>query len=329
MNFKVMTWNVENLFRPNTGAGPTSEDAYTAKLKTLADTITKLNPDVVALQEVGSPESFADLKKAVGGKYTHGELSKHPDGRGIRVGYLSKLPLEHPKDIVDFAQNPSLSVNDTSGAPVKRMRRGALWIKVTVDGKPINIITAHLKSKLLEYPKAGGGTAFSTDDENVRAQVASLALAERTVEAFTLRISSNAIVAKGKKDALILLGDLNDVPEAATTQILNGPEGSQFDTKGFDQEDKGDDARLFNLGNFIPADHRYSRINHGVKELIDHIFVSEELVPFDSTGKKRVRPKVDSHPELQGGIESVGSDPNARKNKPASDHAPVVATFEF
>src|SRR5882762_8858643 len=97
MNFKIVTWNVENLFRPNTGAGPTGEDAYKAKLKTLAETITKLNPDLVGLQEVGSPEAFADLKKAVGGKYSHGELSKHPDGRGIRVGFLSKLPARAPE----------------------------------------------------------------------------------------------------------------------------------------------------------------------------------------------------------------------------------------
>ena len=45
MDLKVMTWNVENLFRPNTDAGPTSDDAYKAKLKTLSDGIAKLNAD--------------------------------------------------------------------------------------------------------------------------------------------------------------------------------------------------------------------------------------------------------------------------------------------
>ena len=31
--FKVMTWNVENLFRPGADAGPTTEPVYQAKLQ--------------------------------------------------------------------------------------------------------------------------------------------------------------------------------------------------------------------------------------------------------------------------------------------------------
>ena len=327
MKLKVMTWNVENLFRPGEGSGgPESDDIYQAKLQLLAQTITKLDSDVLAIQEIGSVEAFQDLKTAVGNAYANGQLSKNPDDRGIRVGFLSKLSLENPTDIVDFSPNVSLSIKGEDGTPIARMRRGALWVKTTVDGLTINVITAHLKSKLLTFP----GGAFSTRDENLRARVASLALAERTEEAVTLRTTANEIIWKNKTEALIVLGDLNDVPEAASTQILQGPEGSQpGHGKGFDQPDQGDDVRLFNLAGSIPLDHRYSRINNGVQELIDQIFVSEELVPYDQATKTRTVPTVDSHPELQGGIESVGPNPNARKNKPASDHAPVTATFDF
>ena len=66
-----------------------------------------------------------------------------------------------------------------------------------------------------------------------------------------------------------------------------------------------------------------------VRELIDHILVSEELVPLDPTGKRRIKPSVNSHPDLEGMIESVGPGPSERKNKPASDHAPVTAVFKF
>ena len=152
------------------------------------------------------------------------------------------------------------------------------------------------------------------------------------MEAFTLRTKANDIIFKNKTQGLVILGDFNDVPEAASNQLLQGTDGSQpGQGRGFDQADDGDDARLFNLAKLIPEDHRYSRINNGVKELIDQIFVSQELVPWEdpATKKQRKRPTVDARPDLQGGIPSIGSDPHARKNEPASDHAPVIATFDI
>ena len=37
--FKVMTWNVENLFKPGTASGPSTREAYEAKLQGLAANI--------------------------------------------------------------------------------------------------------------------------------------------------------------------------------------------------------------------------------------------------------------------------------------------------
>ncbi len=45
----------------------------------------------------------------------------------------------------------------------------------------------------------------------------------------------------------MVLGDLNNEPAAATTQVLHGPPGSEIGTGGFDQPDQGDAARLWNL----------------------------------------------------------------------------------
>ena len=51
---------------------------------------------------------------------------------------------------------------------------------------------------------------------------------------------------------MVVLGDLNDEPLAATTQILLGPPGSEFDTGGFEPPDKGDPQRLWNIAPRIP-----------------------------------------------------------------------------
>ncbi len=98
----IATWNLENLFRPGEETGPEAEAAYQIKLQALADTITELSPDVVAVQEVGEPEALADLVDHLAGSW-HTALAD-PDGRGIRVGVLSRLPLSNVEQVVSFSE---------------------------------------------------------------------------------------------------------------------------------------------------------------------------------------------------------------------------------
>ncbi|MFD2395664.1 hypothetical protein ACFSVJ_00205 [Prauserella oleivorans] len=86
----IGTWNLENLFLPGADAGPTSTEAYETKLDSLAATIVRAAPDVLAVQEVGSPEALADLVTRLPGEW-HTELAE-PDARGIRVGLLARTP---------------------------------------------------------------------------------------------------------------------------------------------------------------------------------------------------------------------------------------------
>jgi endonuclease/exonuclease/phosphatase family metal-dependent hydrolase len=177
-------------------------------------------------------------------------------------------------------------------------------------------VTTHLKSKLLTFP----GHHFQPQDEDERARFAAYALYRRTAEAATLRVSVTAALANaGENRPLILTGDLNDTVQAATTQVLLGPPGSEIHTPGFGQPDQGDHQRLWNLAPLMPEGKNYSRINQGRKELIDHILVSAALVkPLDSITTEAV---------IDQPLPSVTTNPNARRNKPSSDHAPVTATF--
>jgi endonuclease/exonuclease/phosphatase family metal-dependent hydrolase len=327
--FKVMTWNVENLFQFGALGGPKTAEDYQQKLSSLAEVILNLAPDVLALQEVGSAEALNDLGDLLQGKYPHRQLSTHPDTRRIRVGFLSNLKIEEPEEIVDFpaAGLPNVPGIDAQGNldMATRLSRGALRILVKpTAASSIHLINAHLKSKLLSFPNGSGGSRFTPKDENERSRVAGIALLKRTAEAVALRIKANELLQSNNKQLLILLGDMNDVVNAATTQILNGPSGSEIETAGFDRPDKGDDTRLFNLAPLIPAERRFSRINQGNLELIDHIFVSQELLP----GTPHQLPTVDSHVDAFGPLPSIGSNPGERRGKPASDHAPITATFE-
>lgn len=194
----------------------------------LARVINELNPDVVGLQEVGGEEPLLDLQQALGGTYPHRATSAFPDHRGIRVAFLSQLPIDNQVDIVDFPPGPALTINDltSTGAstPITRMGRGALLIRIAKDTLVANVITAHLKSKLLTFPRPEG-SSFMPRNEEERAQAACVALMRRTAEAVTLRIQTNSLLGGNNRNPLLLLGDFNDVPEAQTSLILNGPSG--------------------------------------------------------------------------------------------------------
>jgi endonuclease/exonuclease/phosphatase family metal-dependent hydrolase len=328
VTFKVTSWNLENLFRPTDAS---DQPAYDQKLQQTANIILKLAPDVLAMQEVGNPEALTDLQAALENQYPHQAISSFPDRRGIRVGYLSKLPIDQPLDLQDFPTTGLASVPsmDAEGNPdtVTTLSRGALQISVTPKpGFTIHLINAHLKSKLLSYPSQGKRPRFAPKDENERAIIAGFALLKRTAEAIALRVQANQLLEDNAKAALILLGDLNDGPDAATTQILYGPGGSQPGSSGFDRADAGDDTRLFNLDELIPADRRYSRVYQGSKELIDHILVSKELL----SGSPIKLPLVDSYHETAA-LPSIGDVPTARSSKQTfpSDHAPISVTFEI
>jgi len=180
----------------------------------------------------------------------------------------------------------------------------------------VQFLTAHLKSKLLTFP----GGRFQPTDEDERARFGAYALYRRTAEATTLRVwATSALADHGATRPVVLTGDLNDTPEAATTQLLLGPPGSEIDTPGFNQPDHGDKQRLWSLAGKMPDGKNFSRVNHGRKELIDHILVSGALV------KKTVSVEA----VIEQPLPSVTADPTERAEDPASDHAPVVATFDL
>jgi predicted extracellular nuclease len=114
---------------------------------------------------------------------------------------------------------------------------------------------------------------------------------------------------------VIVLGDLNDEPYAATPQILHGPPGSEIGTGGFTRPDQGDGARLWNLYRLIqPQERRFTRVFNGRPEMIDHILASHTLV-------HRVQEIDTSTPTLP----SIGETPSSSQHDAPSDHAAVIA----
>lgn len=334
--FTVMTWNLENFERPAAGAPEAAREQYSGKLKQISELITGAGPDLVGVQEVLAshadlaPGVFDDLLAALGPGWT-GCLSQRPDERGIRVGWLSTGQLTGPADVFRYPDGVPATKVDDQGPLISETKRGALAVTCTRgDGLTVHALTAHLKSKLLTFPGHDPQhPRFDTHDEGERARFGLYALDQRAAEAATVRAwATDQLHGQGQQRHVLACGDLNDTPQAATTQLLLGPSGSQLGTGGFDHPDQGDGSRLWNLAPKMPAGDpvtgegakNWSRIDNGVKELIDQILVSHQLVrALDSTESLPL-----------DGIKSATADPASLAGmKAPSDHRPVVARFNL
>ena len=320
--FRVMSWNVENLFEVGADDGPETEAQLAANIESLRAVIDAQRPDVLGLQEIGSERALERLQGALTQPLPHSAIAA-PDDRGIRVAFVSRLELHDPTEIRALpAELLPVQVGDDPPGPdgpktMSRMGRAALRVTVRVDGRDVFLVNTHMKSKLLTFP---GG--FTPVDEDERARFGAYALYRRASEAATIRTHLDAVLAGGGRDLpVILLGDMNDEPSAATTLILNGPPGSEIGSEGFGRPDRGDGDRMWNTADLIPEPQRFTRLYRGRKELLDHIFVSHFLVSGRVVDVTTVA--------AEAGMPSIADNPDLRVGEPGSDHAAVVATFDI
>lgn len=323
--FRVMTFNVQNLFPAGHDFGPKTRSAFNAKIRSLAAVIESARPHVVGLQELGPASAVEALQNELGDHpMPHRELSA-PDSRGIRVGFISTRVLNEPTMIQMFPPGllpvQSGDAVDVIGPETRTgIARAALQVRVRANRSDVHIVNCHLKSKLLTFPNR---LVFVPDDEDQRTRFGAYAMYRRASEAATVRSHITELMAEsGETEPFVLLGDLNDEPDAATTQILNGSPGSEIGTGGFARKDKGDTSRLFNLAPLLAEEQRFSRIYRQRPELIDHIFVSRFLAD------PALSPAMSQHLATPA-LPSINDDPQARRDEPGSDHAALMATFNW
>lgn len=170
---RLATYNIENFFSKagefldTVGAQPVGgdgEDRATQPIKpraeaqAVADTIRKLDADVIALQEVGSKEDLLAFRdqflKGLG--YDHVSSIDAGDGRGIEQSVLSRFPISNeanwPKKTLE-GQHPDRwgrDANEHAGKPIAFARSP---LRVTIDlpaaaGKttPLTLFVVHHKS---------------------------------------------------------------------------------------------------------------------------------------------------------------------------------------
>ena len=118
--FTIMTWNVENFFAPQ----PAEQGAYDAKTAALAATIRDAALDLVALHQVGDPQSFEALRAQLGAGWW-GELATHYEpSHAIRVGWLTQSTLTDVQEVVALPAKLSPVRVEDDGRTISQLGRG-------------------------------------------------------------------------------------------------------------------------------------------------------------------------------------------------------------
>jgi endonuclease/exonuclease/phosphatase family metal-dependent hydrolase len=200
IHLRVGQYNVENMFDdvddPNK-ADDDMEPKSEASLRAVADTLKKVDADVVALEEVENLEVLKDfLDSYLPGMYPNVTLVEGNDERGIDVAFVSKFPITREESHKDD-RFPVPNTNEPGS-----FRRDLMEVTVQIpNGPSVDLYATHLKAH------SGGQPA---DD---------LRLAEAT--------QIRKIVAEDQRadpDRFrIVFGDMNDTPPTPPIQQLTKP----------------------------------------------------------------------------------------------------------
>jgi endonuclease/exonuclease/phosphatase family metal-dependent hydrolase len=193
--FRVATYNVENyLDQPTESRRVVKSDAAKAKIR---ESIRAANPDVLALEEMGTTNALLELRAALKNDGLDFPYWEHVQGfdTNIHVAVLSKFPIA--------ARQPHTNDNFLLDGRRFRVSRGFAEVQIQVDNKnSFTLIAAHLKSRR-PTPDA--------DEAELRLHEAKIL---RDIVDRHFQADPNA--------RLVVLGDFNDVKNSDSTRAIIG-----------------------------------------------------------------------------------------------------------
>jgi len=289
----VATCNVLNLANPGRmfyeNQDPYSAAEFERKLTWLGERFRMLNADVLAVQEVWDEAAFKGALGRGGLRYdfvavpgAENDAARHGAQGTPRVGIATRLKVEALQSFADFPAGFQVDVPGIG--PHTRFERPPLVATLRMKhGQPLNVLTAHLKSKRPKFLQdLQGHPTEDRDDHKVMARAALRSLIMRGAEAMALRCLVIDLLHR-TSIPLVVLGDFNDTPDSVTTQLICATTEIAYDRSARD-------VALFNAYDLqgeaaLKKDVAYSHIHQGSPSVLDQILVSEE---FMATGRNRV-----------------------------------------
>lgn len=248
---RITTFNLENY---HLTPSPTRPLKPPEARKQVLQTIATLRPDVLAVQEIGSPDDLADIQSALqtsGWTFPHLETVAGPDTNSL-LGILSRFPFQ--------SRTPHTNVAFILDGRRHRVSRGFSEVAIALPGnRRLGLINAHLKSK---RPTADG------DETELREQ-----------EARLLRARIDALLKLSPERFLVVCGDFNDSPDSRALRTLVGrgtkrlidPRPSERRIDALDHKSPVPPERPITWTHYFARDETYSRL--------DYILLSPGLAP--------------------------------------------------
>jgi endonuclease/exonuclease/phosphatase family metal-dependent hydrolase len=248
-SFRVATYNLENYLDAPAGSRPAKTTEAKSKIR---ESIRALNPDVLALQEIGGTNALLELRDSLKGDGVHFPFWEQVAGfdTNIHVAVLSKFPI--------VARRPHANDGFLLYGRRYHVSRGFAEVEIRVNAKYVfTLMTAHLKSRRL-VPEG--------DEAELREQEARILR-----EIVETRLTTNPAL------NLIVLGDFNDTKDSKSIRTLLGRGNmALIDTRP--AERNGDNQRNANP-HFTPRNvtwtHYYGK--EDTYSRIDYILLSRGM----------------------------------------------------
>jgi hypothetical protein len=301
--------------------------AYERKVAWLARRFGELDADVLGVQECFDEAALALVARRA---ETAEGRAVYPSGSSViaeggapgapACGLVTRLPLLGYRY---HAEIPAVARLDPSVTHFSRPVLVAEVLARRPDGapEPLTYVVTHLKSKRPDFRPHE-----DPDDPLIQARASLRSLALRGCEALGLRaIVLDALAADNDQRSVVLVGDLNDGPEAVTTQTIAGE--SRLHRRGHESEAefRARQARSWRSRLYAAWDVQlrrsyrdvyFTHLHEGRHETLDHVLVSEEF----HEGNPRRRWQVAAVEVYNDQLGAWGEAPPW-----ASDHGSVVA----
>lgn len=324
MSLRIATFNLENL-----DDGAAVQPPLAARIPIMRPQLERVAADILCLQEVHSQgpagsKTLAALDQLLSStpyagfnrQVTLTTSSQPYDQRNLVT--LSRFPIVGTQVIRDSAgprpsyQMATATPPDTTANPVE-WERPMLYTQIDVgSGRTLHLINVHLKSKLASTIPGQKIDNFTWRTVSAWAEGSFISSMKRVGQALQARLLIDGIFdTHGLGSLIVIAGDFNADAEEVSFKAICGP-----------VEETGNPAHaarvMIPCENNIPDSARYSLFHLGKGQMLDHLVVSRPLLRYFRGAEIHNEALPDESGAFRQDIKF-----------PESDHAPVVAEFEF
>jgi endonuclease/exonuclease/phosphatase family metal-dependent hydrolase len=322
---RIATFNLENLDE----TGPGEQPSLAERVALMKPQIVRLRADVVCFQEVngqerpGQPRALLALAELLDGTNLAGAAmtSTKPEDAAVyderNLVVVTHLPVLSRRQLRnDLVAKPAyrrLTAVPADAAAVEiGVERPILHVELDLGaGQRLHVVNVHLKSKIPTDIPGQKIDNFTWRSADGWAEGVFLSSMKRMSQALEVRRLVDQILDGDPQARIVVAGDFNATPDDVPVLTIRG---------AVEDTGNGDLAGrvLVPIENTVPEQARYTLFHQGKGQMLDHMLVTRNLLAYYRGSE--------IHNEILHD-ESIAF--AVDRKYPESDHAPVVATFEF